>query len=105
MHRTWFNEQWSINHCDNLKYHKCNGASILVSGIAAYMTVNILKLPSLELQDVAKVLDWIFLLFPHYSLCASLHGLYTNYAYNKACSVVLLFPGLCLQPNVCCKRK
>jgi hypothetical protein len=76
-----------------------------IPGIAAYMTVNILKLPSLELQDVAKVLDWIFLFFPHYSLCASVHGLYTNYAYNKACAVLVLFPGLCLQPNVCCKRK
>jgi hypothetical protein len=104
-HRTLYNECWSIDHCDNLKYHKCNIVSILFSGIAAYMTVNILKLPSLELQDVAKILDWIFLLFPHYSLCASVHGLYTNYAYNKACTVALLFPGICLQPNVCCKRK
>ncbi|XP_023714575.1 ATP-binding cassette sub-family A member 3 isoform X4 [Cryptotermes secundus] len=76
----------------------------VVTGIALFMTVNILKLPSLELQDVAEILDWIFLFFPHYSLCSCVHGLYTNYAYNKACSAALLFPGLCLRPNICCKN-
>ncbi|XP_069685343.1 phospholipid-transporting ATPase ABCA3-like isoform X4 [Periplaneta americana] len=75
----------------------------LVTGIAAYMTVNILKIPTLELQNVAKVLDWIFLLFPHYSLCASVHGLYTNYAYNKLCAYVMLIPGMCIRPNACCR--
>jgi len=92
-------------YCESLKCHKSDCDLILVSGIAAYMTVNILKLPSLELQHVAKVLDKIFLFFPHYSLCASVHGLYTNYAYNKACSLALLIPGMCIQPNPCCKGK
>lgn len=92
------------NQCETqILYHICDSTLILLSGIAAFMTVNILQLPSLELQDVAKVLDWIFLVFPHYSLCASINSLYNNYAYNKACSALMVIPGICTLPNACCK--
>jgi hypothetical protein len=94
------------NQCETqILYHICNSTLIFFSGIAAFMTVNILQIPTLELQDVAKVLDWIFLVFPHYSLCASINSMYNNYAYNKACSTLLLFPEICNQENACCKSK
>lgn len=94
------------NLCDTqILYYTCESILILSSGIAMFMIVNILQIPTLELQDVAKVLDWVFLVFPHYSLCTSINNLYNNYAYNKACSTLMQFPGICVRPNGCCKSK
>jgi hypothetical protein len=85
-------------------YHIFDSTLFLSAGVAAFMTVNIMQLPRLELQNVAKVLDWIFIFFPHYSLCSSINSMYTNYVYNKACSD-LVFLEICFQPNACCKGK
>jgi hypothetical protein len=95
------------NQCAAQKlYHICDSTLILFPGIATFMTVNIMQLPRLELQDVARVLDWIFIVFPHYSLCASINNMYSNYIFNKACSSLLLYPGVCnLRPNACCRGK
>lgn len=87
--------------------HIFDSTMVLSAGIALFMTVNIMQIPRLELQDVAKVLDWIFLVFPHYSLCASINNMYTNYAFNKACSDFFENVGIysCYRPNPCCKGK
>lgn len=79
----------------------------VITGVALFMTVNIMSIPSLELQDVARVLDWIFLVFPHYSLCASINNMYRNYAVSKACYNVLKIPLVCYQyePNACCRDR
>jgi ATP-binding cassette subfamily A (ABC1) protein 3 len=94
------------NQCAfQILYHIFDLTLILSAGIALFMTVNIMQLPRLELQDVANVLDWIFIFFPHYSLCSSINSVYTNYVFNKACYNFLRFPGACTQPNACCKSK
>jgi ATP-binding cassette subfamily A (ABC1) protein 3 len=94
------------NQCAaHILYHVCDSTLILSAGVAAFMTVNILTIPRLELQNVAEVLDWIFLVFPHYSLSASINNMYNNYAFNKACSSLLEFEGVCIRPNACCKGK
>ena len=95
------------NQCAaQMLYHIFDNNLILSAGIALFMTVNIMTIPRLELQDVARVLDWIFLVFPHYSLCASINNMYNNYVFNKACAAFLAFPGICtIQPNPCCRGK
>ncbi|PSN43689.1 hypothetical protein C0J52_19461 [Blattella germanica] len=76
----------------------------LVIGVAAYLTVTIMKIPSLKLSHVAKALDWIFIFCPHYSFCSSIHSLYSNYFNAKTCRLALLLDPLCSKPSVCCKN-
>lgn len=95
------------NQCAaQILYHVFDSTSIFSAGIALFMTVNIMTIPRLELQDVARQLDWIFLVFPHYSLCASINNMYNNYVFNRVCSTFLEIPNICtLRPNPCCKGK
>lgn len=76
----------------------------LVIGVAAYLTVTIMKIPTLKLKDVAEVLDWIFIFCPHYSFCSSIHSLYSNYANAKTCRIALQLPFACVKPSICCKN-
>jgi len=95
------------NQCSALILYRIFDSTLILSaGIALFMTVNIMTIPRLELQEVARVLDWIFLVFPHYSLCASINNMYNNYVFNKICSGILDFEELCiLRPNPCCRGK
>jgi len=95
------------NQCAaQILYHICDSIFILSAGIALFMTVNIMEIPRLELQDVAEVLDWIFLIFPHYSMCASINNMYNNYVFNRECSNVLPNRTTCdILPNACCRGK
>jgi len=94
------------NQCAaQILYHIFDSTLILSAGIALFMTVNIMMIPRLELEDVARVLDWIFLVFPHYSLCASVNNMYNNYAFLKACTRILELSEVCDRPNPCCERK
>jgi hypothetical protein len=87
-------------------HHIYDSSLFLSPGIAAFMTVNIMQIPRLELQHVARVLDWIFIVFPHYSLCASISSVHSNYAINKVCSMLLNNSNsTCVQPHPCCKSK
>ncbi|KAJ9596524.1 hypothetical protein L9F63_012466, partial [Diploptera punctata] len=76
----------------------------LVIGVAAYLTVTIMNIPSLKLKEVSEALDWIFIFGPHYSFCKSIHSLYSNYANAKTCRAVLERESPCSTPNVCCKE-
>jgi hypothetical protein len=83
--------------------HRIN---IQFSGVAAFMIVVIMQTPELGLTDVAEILDWIFLLFPHYTVTMSVFNLYQTYLSIKVCAPVLEFcPQLPLiqQTNSCCK--
>ena len=94
------------NQCaSQILYHIRDSTLILSAGIAVFMTVNIMRLPRLELQDVARVLDWVFIFFPHYSLCASINNMYNNYVFNEACSDLYLLALCNYRPNPCCRGK
>jgi hypothetical protein len=74
--------------------------------VAAFMIVVILRTPELELTHVAEILDWVFLLFPHYTITMSIFNLYQTYLSIKVCSPVLEYCEQLLlinQPNSCCK--
>ncbi|XP_076468682.1 phospholipid-transporting ATPase ABCA3-like [Babylonia areolata] len=58
----------------------------IVSGLFTMMTVFILRIPSMGTDDVAKVLDWVFMvLFPHYSLGMGFCNLYVNQMDKQFC--------------------
>ncbi|XP_068200893.1 phospholipid-transporting ATPase ABCA3-like isoform X1 [Palaemon carinicauda] len=77
----------------------------IITGMATLITVNILRIPDLELRDVAEYLDWVFLLFPSYALAAAFTDLYSNWRFTGICKreIFSLLCGLKAFPNPCCK--
>ncbi|XP_038067464.1 ATP-binding cassette sub-family A member 3-like [Patiria miniata] len=73
----------------------------IIFGIAAFMAVNILELPSLKLQNVADVLSWVFSFSPSYCLGQGLSDFYENYNVLKICSSIESEVGLnCSDPRI-----
>jgi hypothetical protein len=58
----------------------------MVSGLTTLLAVFVLQIPSLNTADMAKALDWVFMIFlPNYCLGKSLMDMYTNYEFNHIC--------------------
>lgn len=51
----------------------------IFSGVVTLVTVTILYMVNERLREVAKILDWVFMLLPNYCLAASVKDLYLNY--------------------------
>ncbi|CAF0820413.1 unnamed protein product, partial [Didymodactylos carnosus] len=75
----------------------------IITSQATLLAVVILAIPQLELVNVSKILEWIFLiLFPNYSLAQALNDIYENHEYLEICPKLLEY---CDQvPSPCCKN-
>lgn len=92
-------------HCFDLEcvyeqYFPCR-----CTGMATLITVTILRIPDLNLKDIADILDWLFMVFPPYSLAASITDLYTNFRFTKICDNegIRLACDLNVFTNPCCR--
>ena len=75
----------------------------IISSQTSLIAVQILALPQLDLVDISKTLEWIFLLiFPNYSFGQALIDLYNNYQITKICVESQLDQVCDFQPNPCC---
>ncbi|XP_063925793.1 phospholipid-transporting ATPase ABCA3-like isoform X3 [Zophobas morio] len=59
------------------------------TGVAAFLVVQVLSTPGLDLEYVADTLHWIFLVVPHYSLATGIRDTFTTFATNKMCKFVV----------------
>ncbi|XP_045462662.1 phospholipid-transporting ATPase ABCA3-like isoform X2 [Harmonia axyridis] len=59
----------------------------VLAGDMAFLIIQLLKLPVLDLQPLANTLHWVFLIVPHYSLCTGVLNNYNIFAFNKYCSL------------------
>lgn len=78
---------------------------LYITGLATLMAVFVLKIPSLDTEDVADGLDWAFaILFPTYGLGSGIMNVYTNYGYTEGCKEIPGFPLICSFDNTlpCC---
>lgn len=82
-------------------YTKMTFISIF-TGVAGFLVVQILKTPQLELTHVADILDWIFMLIPHYSVSTSIHHLYNIYAMAQICKLIPKNAYTCKINPLCC---
>lgn len=62
-------------------------AIVLFSGMACFFIVFIMSLEQYDLQDTAKVLTWIFMIFPHFALVKLSTILYYTLLYYLYTSV------------------
>ncbi|CAG9816334.1 unnamed protein product [Phaedon cochleariae] len=60
----------------------------IVTGNAAFLVVQVLSTPGLDLEHIGKGLHWLFLLFPHYSLATGINEAGKTFMYNKLCTTV-----------------
>ncbi|XP_053391292.1 phospholipid-transporting ATPase ABCA3-like [Mercenaria mercenaria] len=80
----------------------------ILSGVATILAVGILRIPQLNLEDLSKVLEWVFLvILPNYCLGQGLEDYYSNYKfkaiYEEFC-VKDQFENYChFLPNPCCR--
>ena len=81
------------------------------AGLFTMLTVFIMRIPSLGVEDIAKILDWIFMaVFPHYSLGMGFSNFYINkldidYCINGPINFYALCPEFKIlkMPHPCCK--
>lgn len=57
----------------------------IIVGSGAFIIIQLLATPGLDLEYVGKTANWIFLLVPHYSLSTGLRDMYTTYVTSKMC--------------------
>ncbi|KAL0993447.1 hypothetical protein UPYG_G00108010 [Umbra pygmaea] len=57
----------------------------IISGTATFLTVTIMTIPELNLLDLSRILDKVFLLFPNYCLGMSFSQFYQNYELLSFC--------------------
>lgn len=60
----------------------------LFAGNALYIVIMVMKMPFLDTASVANSLQWVFYVFPHYSLASSMTKLSKNIATRKVCDEV-----------------
>ncbi|XP_037074307.1 ATP-binding cassette sub-family A member 3-like [Pollicipes pollicipes] len=82
----------------------------IFTGMATMVTVAVLRIPVLDLVDVANVLDWVFMVLPNYGLGMAMADIYSNYQGIKYCAekpeiekICLVLKNLSLT-NPCCKN-
>lgn len=67
----------------------------IVSGVFCFMAYFILNNEQLGLQHIAKVLGWIFLIFPHYSLSRGISNLNVKQSIISVCEQQCAFLPMC----------
>nr|CAD7434633.1 unnamed protein product [Timema monikensis] len=75
--------------------------NLCLSGVAGFLIVCILDMPSLDLSSVSHTVDWVLMSIPLYSLGISLRNMYMNNALQDACK--LLATRCNTIPNPCCR--
>ncbi|KAF5273700.1 hypothetical protein FQA39_LY07390 [Lamprigera yunnana] len=61
----------------------------IFTGVAGFLIVQVLGSPGLDLEHIAKILHWFFLLIPHYSLSTGIRDLNFIYAIHQMCDTLL----------------
>ncbi|XP_071953037.1 phospholipid-transporting ATPase ABCA3-like [Antedon mediterranea] len=58
----------------------------ILFGTTAFLAVEILEMPELNLMKVGNALHWIFLFSPSFCLAKAMNDIYINYQYLKICN-------------------
>uniref|UniRef100_A0A8C9ZMM0 ATP binding cassette subfamily A member 3 n=1 Tax=Sander lucioperca TaxID=283035 RepID=A0A8C9ZMM0_SANLU len=72
----------------------------MISGTATFLTVTIMTIPELNLQDLSHLLDKVFLIFPNYCLGMSFSQFYQNYELISFCTSSELSEKVCNYLNI-----
>lgn len=57
----------------------------IFAGNMAFLIIQLLKLPTLDLEDLSNTLHWIFLAIPHYAFSSGIYNNYNTFAFAWGC--------------------
>ena len=88
-------------------FYTISNKTDFITGDATVLAVGILGIPQLDLEDLSKALEWVFLTFlPNFCLGQGLMDYYSNYEFLEVCKPIVVNPMFCKAfPNPCCKGK
>ncbi|XP_048408491.1 phospholipid-transporting ATPase ABCA3 isoform X2 [Stegostoma tigrinum] len=72
----------------------------ILTGTATFLAITIMNIPELDLTDLAKILDAVFLMLPNYCLGQAMHDFYQNYQLVTVCTRSPLAEYLCEAFNI-----
>lgn len=72
----------------------------VITGTATFLTVVILTIPELQLQNLSKILSKVFLIFPNYCLGMSFNQFYKNFEFLSFCTSNSHCENLCKILNI-----
>uniref|UniRef100_A0AAQ5Z9M5 ABC transporter domain-containing protein n=1 Tax=Amphiprion ocellaris TaxID=80972 RepID=A0AAQ5Z9M5_AMPOC len=72
----------------------------MISGTATFLAVTIMTIPELNLQDLSRLLDKVFLIFPNYCLGMSFSQFYQNYEFISFCTPNEITKEICKKYNI-----
>ncbi|XP_074552265.1 phospholipid-transporting ATPase ABCA3 [Halichoeres trimaculatus] len=72
----------------------------VISGTATFLAVSIMTIPELNLLDLSRLLDKVFLIFPNYCLGMSFSQFYQNYQFISFCTTNPLTEDICKYLNI-----
>ncbi|KAB0796441.1 hypothetical protein PPYR_10502 [Photinus pyralis] len=83
----------------------------IFTGVAGFLVVQVLGSPGLDLEHIAEILHWLFLIIPHYSLSTGIRDINVLYSTHQLCNSILErcinfdLPGMPrLSPALCKER-
>ncbi|XP_043567483.1 phospholipid-transporting ATPase ABCA3 isoform X1 [Chiloscyllium plagiosum] len=72
----------------------------ILTGTATFLAITIMNIPELDLTDLAKILDAVFLVLPNYCLGQAINDFYQNYQLIAVCTRSPLAEYLCKAFNI-----
>ncbi|XP_061740845.1 phospholipid-transporting ATPase ABCA3 [Nerophis ophidion] len=72
----------------------------MISGTATFLAVTIMDIPELHLQNLSRLLDKVFLIFPNYCLGMSFCQFYQNYEFISFCMTSPVTQTICKYLNI-----
>ncbi|XP_061703260.1 phospholipid-transporting ATPase ABCA3 isoform X2 [Syngnathoides biaculeatus] len=72
----------------------------MISGTTTFLTVTIMTIPELNLRNLSRLLDKVFLIFPNYCLGMSFSQFYQNYEFITFCTTNPFTQAICKYLNI-----
>ncbi|KAM8824363.1 phospholipid-transporting ATPase ABCA3 isoform 1-T4 [Synchiropus picturatus] len=72
----------------------------MISGTATFLAVTIMTIPELQLRNMSRLLDKVFLIFPNYCLGMSFCQFYQNYEFITICTQNQMTEDICNRLNI-----
>lgn len=72
----------------------------ILSGIATFLMVTIMRIPAVKLEELSRTLDRVFLVLPNHCLGMAVSGFYENYETKRYCTSSEIAAHYCKKFNI-----
>uniref|UniRef100_A0A8C3WSX6 ATP binding cassette subfamily A member 3 n=1 Tax=Catagonus wagneri TaxID=51154 RepID=A0A8C3WSX6_9CETA len=72
----------------------------ILSGIATFLVVTIMRIPAVKLEELSRTLDRVFLVLPNHCLGMAVSSFYENYETRRYCTSSVVAAHYCRKHNI-----